>query len=76
MQNNSNNDILDNIKVESKNIMVVIFLCILFNIEQIDSIFKSQNMFLSESGGLNMQAVFFKAILIGIVFYLVKAYLL
>ena len=70
------NDILDNIKTESKNIMVIVFLCILFNIEQIDSIFKSQNMFLSESGGLNMQAVFFKAILIGVVFYLVKTYLL
>ena len=70
------NDILDNIKTESKNIMVIVFLCILFNIEQIDSIFKSQNMFLSESGGLNMQAVFFKAILIGVIFYLVKTYLL
>ena len=30
----------------------------------------------SESGGLNMQAVFFKAILIGVIFYLVKTYLL
>jgi hypothetical protein len=56
--------------------MTVVFLCIVFNIDQIDNIFKSQNMFLSDSGGLNLQAVFIKALLIGIIFYLVKTYLL
>ena len=48
----------------------------LFNLEQIDSIFKSQSMFANDTGGLNIQAVFFKAILIGIIFYIVKTYLL
>ena len=76
IQKESGNDILENIKIESKNIMVIIFLCILFNLEQIDSIFKSQNMFINDTGGLNIQAVFFKAILIGIIFYIVKTYLL
>ena len=76
IQNESTNNILENIKNESKNIMVVIFLCILFNIDQIDSIFKSQTMFMNDTGGLNMQAVFFKALLIGIVFYIIKTYLL
>lgn len=70
------NDIMENIKNEAKNIMTVVFLCIVFNIDQIDNIFKSQSMFLSDSGGLNLQAVFIKALLIGIIFYLVKTYLL
>jgi len=70
------NDIIGNIKLEAKNIMTIIFLCILLNIEQVDVLFKSLSIFTSESGGLNMQAVFVKALLIGSVFYLVKTYLL
>jgi len=70
------NDIVDNIKIESKNIMTVVFLCILFNIDQVDTLFKSASMFTSEGGGLNMQAVFIKALVIGISFYLIKTYLL
>ena len=70
------NDIMDNIKLEAKNIMTVVFLCVLFNIDQVDSLFKSVSIFSSESGGLNMQAVFVKALMIGSLFYLVKTYLL
>ena len=70
------NDIMDNIKLEAKNIMTVVFLCVLLNIEQVDTIFKSVSMFTSEAGGLNMQAVFIKALMIGIIFYVVKTYLL
>jgi hypothetical protein len=70
------NDIVDNIKLEAKNIMTIIFLCILLNIEQVDNIFKSVSMFSSENGVLNMQAVFIKALLIGTIFYLIKTYLL
>ena len=75
IQNDSNN-IMDNIKLEAKNIMTVIFLCILFNIDQVDTLFKSISIFSSESGGLNMQAVFVKSLMIGTIFYLVKTYLL
>ena len=71
----NSNDVLDNIKLEAKNIMTVIFLCILLNIEQVDNLFKSVSIFTGESG-LNMQAVFVKALLIGCVFYIVKTYLL
>ena len=73
---NSNDNIIENIKSEAKNIMTVIFLCILFNIEQVDNLFKSQSMFVTEGGTLNMQAVFIKAVLIGVVFYGIKVYLL
>ena len=72
----SNNDIIDNIKLEAKNIMTVMFLCILFNIEQVDNILKGFNLFIGENGNLNIQAIFLKSIIIGIIFYIVKTYLL
>ena len=76
MQNNSESNIVENIKLEAKNIMTIMLLCIIFNIEQIDGLFKTQSFFLTEGGGLNMQAVFVKAILIGVAFYAVKTYVL
>jgi hypothetical protein len=76
MIQNDSNDMMDNIKLEAKNIMAVVFLCILFNIDQVDTLFKSASIFMSESGGLNMQAVFVKALMIGSTFYLIKTYLL
>lgn len=76
IQSSGSNDIMDNIKLEAKNIMTVIFLCILFNIEQFDNLLKGIAIFVSENGNLNMQAVFLKSILIGIIFYFIKTYLL
>ena len=76
IQSSGSNDIMDNIKLEAKNIMTVIFLCILFNIEQFDNLLKGIAIFVSENGNLNMQAVFLKSILIGIIFYVIKTYLL
>jgi hypothetical protein len=76
VQTSGSNDILENIKIEAKSVMAVMFLCIFFNVDQVDSLFKTQSMFLNEGGSLNMQAVFIKALLIGIIFYIVKTYLL
>ena len=76
IEGDKSDDVLENIKYEAKNVMVVIFLSILFNVEQVDNLFKGVAMFLSEDGSLNMQAVFTKSILIGTIFYLVKTYLL
>jgi len=70
------NDMIDNIKKEAKNITVVIFLCILFNIDQVNSLFKMQSFFVSESRELNIQSVLLKSLLIGVIYYLVKTYLL
>ena len=74
--NNDSNDIIDNIKLEAKNIMTVVFLCVILNIDQVDNLLKSVSIFISESGALNMQAVFLKALVVGISFYLIKSYLL
>ena len=76
IQGSGSGDIMENVKLEAKNIMTVIFLCILFNIEQVDNILKGVSMFVNEGGGLNMQAVFLKSIVIGLIFYIIKTYLL
>ena len=69
--------IVDQIKYESTSIILIIFLSIILNLEQVDNLFKSQaSFFTTESGSLNMQAIFIKALIIGFIFYTVKTYLL
>ena len=71
------NDIVENIKNESKSIILIMSLFILMNLEQIDNLFKLQaNLFVQENGSLNMQAIFIKALIVGTIYYLVKSYLL
>jgi len=69
-------NIADSIKKEAKSIMVIIFLSILFNLGQVDSVFKKVSMFVEEGGSLNMQCVFVKALLIGSLFFAIKSQLL
>ena len=70
-------NIIDNIKSESKSIILVIFLSILLNLEQVDNLFKMQaGLFVSDNGSINMQGVFIKALLIGAFYYVIKTYLL
>jgi hypothetical protein len=72
-----NDSIIDQIKNESKSVILVIFLSIILNLEQVDGLFKTQpSIFTTESGTLNMQAIFVKALIIGAIFYGVKTYLL
>ena len=76
IQGGGTDSLIENVKLEAKNIMTVILLCVVFNVEQVDGLFRSQTMFVTEAGGLNMQAVFVKAVIIGVIFYVVKTYLL
>lgn len=72
-----NDSIIEQIKNESKSVILVIFLSIILNLEQVDGLFKTQpSIFTTESGTLNMQAIFVKALIIGAIFYGVKTYLL
>ena len=61
---------------DTKSILLVILLSVILNLEQVDNLFRMQpGLFVTETGAINMQAVLVKALLIGIVFYLVKTYL-
>jgi len=68
--------IIDNIKNESKSIGLIILLSIVMNVEQVDNLFKMQEgLFMNETGSLNIQSVLVKAILVGILYYVIKSQL-
>jgi membrane protein involved in colicin uptake len=76
MPSNSN-DLIDNIKNESKSIILIILLSIILNLEQVDNLFKLQpGLFICENGSLNIQAIFIKALVIGAIYYVAKLFLL
>jgi hypothetical protein len=75
-QQQQGGDLMGDIKAEAKSIVIVIFLCIIFNLDQVNGLFKKLTMFVAEDGSLNMQCVFTKALLIGSLFFLVKSRLL
>ena len=70
------NDIIDNIKKESKNILLVIILSLILNLEQVDNILRLQSsLFVNEGGQINIQGILLKSLVIGILYYLIKFYL-
>lgn len=69
----SSQSIAESIKRESKSIMVIIVLCVLLNLGQVNNLFKKIALFVSEDGSLNLQCVFVKAILIGALFFVAKS---
>lgn len=74
---NNTDDIIENIKKESKSIILVILLSVVLNLEQVDNLFKMQpTLFLTEGGCINMQGILIKAIVMGVIYYLVKSYVL
>lgn len=76
MKSGDNNNFIEQIKNESKSIILVVLLSIIMNLEQVDTLFKSHpSLFLSDNGSLNIQSITIKAILIGGIFYAVKTYL-
>ena len=73
---NEKKDIVGIIQEESKSILVIIAFSILMNLDQVNSLFKNISLFATESGELNLQCVFVKALLIGISYLVIKTYLL
>ena len=75
----SGNDFLDAIKLESKSILCVISLGFLMNQDIISDLFAStdSSIFINtETKALTVQSNFIKAIIMGILFYVIKTYLL
>ena len=75
IQSEKEDSIIEGIKQEAKNIILIIILSILFNIEPIDNLFKMYpNLFVTEAGFINMQGVLIKALFIGTFFYIIKSH--
>lgn len=68
--------LIDNIKKESKSIILVIILSFLMSIDKVNDIFKmAPSIFVSEDGTINLQAVLIKSLVLGVAYYLIKTYL-
>ena len=61
------------IKTEAKSIIVIVFLCIVANLGQVDSLLKNVAIFVGEDGALNLQSVFVKALLVGSLYFVIKS---
>ena len=61
------------IKKEAKSIIVIVFLCIVANLGQVDSLLKNVAIFVGEDGALNLQSVFVKALLVGSLYFVIKS---
>tara|TARA_Y100000389_G_scaffold138983_1_gene136732 strand:+ start:1192 stop:1728 length:537 start_codon:yes stop_codon:yes gene_type:complete len=73
---NDTDSLIDNIKKESKSIILVIILSFIMSIEKVNSVFKvAPSLFLSEDGSVNLQGALIKSLILGVVYYLVKTYL-
>lgn len=77
--NNTTDNFIDNLKNESKYIVLVIFLGLLFNLDMVNELFKSTNssIFVNlESKDLTIQSSLIKALLMGVLFYVIKTFLI
>ena len=59
-----------------KGILVVFILCVFVNMDTVDNLFKldGNTMFLTETGGLNMQATIIKALAVAIIYFVTTSF--
>jgi hypothetical protein len=72
----SGDSILEKIQSDWKSLLIIFILCVSMNLEVIDNLFKMDGltMFLTESGGLNIQATFVKAICVSIIYFILNTF--
>ena len=72
IKNSGPENIIDSLRDESKNIGLVVMLALVMNLEQVNELFKMVSIFKDENGMVNMQGLLVKALLVGVIYYLVK----
>ena len=72
----SNESILEKIQSEWKSLLIIFVLAGSMNLDVVDNLFKMEGLtvFLTESGGLNIQATFIKAVCVVIVFFIINTF--
>ena len=71
-----NESILEKIQSEWKSLLIIFVLAVSMNLDVVDNLFKMEGltMFLTESGGLNIQATFIKAVCVVIAFFVINTF--
>ena len=72
----SSESILEKLQGEWKSLLLIFVLCISMNLDVVDNLFKMEGltMFLTESGGLNIQATFIKAVCVVMVYFIINTF--
>ena len=72
----SNESILEKIQGDWKSLLIIFVLAVSMNLDVVDNLFKMEGltMFITETGGLNIQATFIKAICVVIVYFLLNTF--
>ena len=72
----SNESILEKLQGEWKSLLIIFVLAVSMNLDVVDNLFKMDGLtvFLTESGGLNIQATFIKAVCVVIVFFVINTF--
>ena len=67
--------IIEKLQDNWKSLLIIFVLCVAMNLEVVDNLFKLEGvtMFLTETGGLNIQASFIKSIAVVLVFFIINA---
>ena len=80
-QNEENNNdpaesIIEKLQDGWKGILIVFILCVFVNMDTVDNLFKldGNTMFLTETGGLNMQATIIKALAVAIIYFVTTSF--
>ena len=77
----NNNDptesIIEKLQDGWKGILIVFILCVFVNMDTVDNLFKldGNTMFLTETGGLNMQATIIKALAVAIIYFVTTSFI-
>jgi len=75
-KDNSNESILEKIQSEWKSLLIIFVLAVSMNLDVVNNLFKVDGltMFLTESGDLNIQATFIKAVCVVIAFFVINTF--
>jgi hypothetical protein len=75
-KNISGESILEKLQGEWKGLLIIFVLCVVMNLDVIDNLFKMDGLtiFLTESGGLNVQATFIKAVSVVILYFIFNTF--
>tara|TARA_B100000902_G_C26635575_1_gene586592 strand:- start:1 stop:486 length:486 start_codon:yes stop_codon:yes gene_type:complete len=77
--NDTTDNFIEDLKKESKYIVLVVFLGLLLNLDMVNQLFKStkSSIFVNlESNELTIQSSLVKALLMGVIFYVIKTFLI
>ena len=72
----SGESILEKLQGEWKSLLIIFVLCVSINLDVVDHLFRMEGltMFLTESGGLNIQATFIKSVAVVITYFVINTF--